>query len=578
MPPARLRHELRHGRVRDPGHERRRAAATATSGTRACPASASAASSPSGASTAGPRSSATTGATTSPPTPPTRVQARVALRRRRRQDGAEPLAAGARRTGRAGTSCSTAARRRSAPSGSPDEFNAYAQFLLGQPSYMTKTLQYELQTGREWQYADLPPRPLAGQQEPDPQPGPALGEVPAHDARGPRDRVLRRHDEQQVAPRRRRRQPRGPAGSRSSTRTSCPGSGSPTASRRDNVVRGGYGITVSPMPLLAAAARLLPAHDHQRLLRRHRLPAGRDPRQRASRSSTGPTSARASSTCPTTPACARCTPTTSTAAHPVLEPDLRAPAAVGHVGLRGLRGHQDDAPARLLDINAAGRGPGTGGAAALPAVRAHGLHRTGSTAGSAANYHSLQMALNKPFSKGFFVKAAYTFSKAMNRTDDEGWSNVDWNYPTPAVQELRPGGLRPDPHLPARASWPSCRSGRTARASATRSSRTGRSTASSAPSPGRRSPSPPPAPRSTRRGTPSTPTSSGRPTRLGGIGADNPYYDTSAWAPVTEVRPGNTGRNSVRGPGWWNIDLVALPPVPARARSSTSRPASRPST
>ena len=39
-----------------------------------------------------------------------------------------------------------------APSGSPDEFNAYAQFLLGLPSYMTKSLQFELQTGREWQY------------------------------------------------------------------------------------------------------------------------------------------------------------------------------------------------------------------------------------------------------------------------------------------------------------------------------------------------------------------------------------------------------------------------------------------
>jgi hypothetical protein len=47
----------------------------------------------------------------------------------------------------------------------------------------------------------------------------------------------------------------------------------------------------------------------------------------------------------------------------------------------------------------------------------------------------------------------------------------------------------------------------------------------------------------------------GTPTKLGGIGADDPYYDRSAWAPVTEVRFGNTGRHSVRGPGWWNIDL-----------------------
>ena len=42
----------------------------------------------------------------------------------------------------------------------------------------------------------------------------------------------------------------------------------------------------------------------------------------------------------------------------------------------------------------------------------------------------------------------------------------------------------------------------------------------------------------------------GTPNKLGGIGSENPYYDPSAWAPVTEVRFGNTGRNSVRGPGW----------------------------
>ena len=40
-----------------------------------------------------------------------------------------------------------------------------------------------------------------------------------------------------------------------------------------------------------------------------------------------------------------------------------------------------------------------------------------------------------------------------------------------------------------------------------------------------------------------------------GIGAGDPYYDPAAWAPVTEPRFGNTGRNSVRGPGWWNVDL-----------------------
>jgi hypothetical protein len=47
----------------------------------------------------------------------------------------------------------------------------------------------------------------------------------------------------------------------------------------------------------------------------------------------------------------------------------------------------------------------------------------------------------------------------------------------------------------------------------------------------------------------------GTPEKLGGIGTDDPYYDPSAWAPVTEARFGNTGRNTVREPGWWNVDL-----------------------
>ena len=47
----------------------------------------------------------------------------------------------------------------------------------------------------------------------------------------------------------------------------------------------------------------------------------------------------------------------------------------------------------------------------------------------------------------------------------------------------------------------------------------------------------------------------GTPNKEGGIGSGNPYYNTSAWAPVTEVRYGNTGRNTVRGPGMANLDL-----------------------
>ena len=37
--------------------------------------------------------------------------------------------------------------------------------------------------------------------------------------------------------------------------------------------------------------------------------------------------------------------------------------------------------------------------------------------------------------------------------------------------------------------------------------------------------------------------------KLGGIGTGSPYYDPAAFAPVTQVRYGTTGRNILRGPG-----------------------------
>ena len=44
-----------------------------------------------------------------------------------------------------------------------------------------------------------------------------------------------------------------------------------------------------------------------------------------------------------------------------------------------------------------------------------------------ARYHALQMAVNRPFKGGFLLKGAYTFSKALNETDDDGWVALTWN-------------------------------------------------------------------------------------------------------------------------------------------------------
>src|SRR5439155_22839589 len=46
------------------------------------------------------------------------------------------------------------------------------------------------------------------------------------------------------------------------------------------------------------------------------------------------------------------------------------------------------------------------------------------------HYHALQASINRQFSKGLLVKGAYTYSKAINFTDDDGWAGLTWNDPT----------------------------------------------------------------------------------------------------------------------------------------------------
>jgi hypothetical protein len=171
-----------------------------------------------------------------------------------------------------------------------------------------------------------------------------------------------------------------------------------------------------------------------------------------------------------------------------------------------------------------------------------------------SNYHALQVALNKPFSKGLFMKAAYTWSKAMNRTDDDGWATIDWNDPAAMYKNYGPAGYDRTHifQLGMVYELPFGKEGSGAlNAIAKDWTLNGVFSAFT--------------------GTPFNVTSSGASlnapgntqyadlvgtiTKTGDIGSSTPYYDKSAWAPVTEVRPGNLGRNPVRGPGWWNIDF-----------------------
>ena len=47
-----------------------------------------------------------------------------------------------------------------------------------------------------------------------------------------------------------------------------------------------------------------------------------------------------------------------------------------------------------------------------------------------SRYNSLQMAVNRPFKNGLLLKGAYTWSKAMNETDEDGWATKTWSQPS----------------------------------------------------------------------------------------------------------------------------------------------------
>ena len=56
-------------------------------------------------------------------------------------------------------------------------------------------------------------------------------------------------------------------------------------------------------------------------------------------------------------------------------------------------------------------------------------------------YNSLQIALNKPFTHGLLFKGAYTLSKAMNESDDDGRATLNWNTPSETYRNWAPAGF-----------------------------------------------------------------------------------------------------------------------------------------
>jgi hypothetical protein len=438
-----------------------------------------------------------------------------------------------------------------APMGSPSPFNAYAQFLLGLTTETGKSLQHELMTGREWQlglyvrdrwqvtrnltlnlglrfehyplmrradrgieyYDDTTNEVLLGGRGGNPE---DLGIEVRHPQFVPRIGLAWRLGE-------------------------------------NNVIRGGYGMTVSPMPFSRPLRGWYPLEVNRTYFKPNPfVPWGT--LEEGIPLFFGPDLNTGVVDLPTNAVMASLYRDHINRGYIQswnLTYERRLPwdmaLSAGYVGT--MTTHQ----LGFLDINTAGAGEGWAGAPLF--------ERFGRTAWTyrfdgwlSANYHSLQVALNKPFSRGFFLKGAYTWSKAMNRTDDDGWAYVGWNHPSVLDKNYGPA-LYDRTHifqLAFVAELPFGREGSGLLNAIVKdwalnglvSAFTGPPFTVFASGASVNAP-----------GNWQSADLVGTPKKLGGIGADDPYYDPSAWAPVTEVRFGNTGRNSVRAPGWWNIDL-----------------------
>ena len=191
-----------------------------------------------------------------------------------------------------------------------------------------------------------------------------------------------------------------------------------------------------------------------------------------------------------------------------------------------------------------------------------------------SNYHSLQATINRQFSKGLMVKGAYTYSKAIDYTDDDGWAGLVWNDPNILRRNRAQAGFNTPQvfqlayvyELPfgKGKSWANGAGAGTKilsgwQTSGTFSAISGHAGWSSTGVGG-------------AQGAGTSITASGaslnavgqtqtpdqvKPSvkKLGGIGPGNPYYDPTAFAPVTRVGYGTVGRNPLLGPGSVNFDF-----------------------
>jgi hypothetical protein len=181
-----------------------------------------------------------------------------------------------------------------------------------------------------------------------------------------------------------------------------------------------------------------------------------------------------------------------------------------------------------------------------------------------SRYHSLQVAINRPFTHGLLLKGAYTLSRAKNETDDDGWAGLTWNAPSLRSRNYalagydRPhifqmafvyelpyktrGGSGPKAARAVLGDWQI--NGIVSAVSGTPFTITASDADLNMP------------------GNPQTANLNGSYTVIGQKGDAGFYFDPKPFSQPAGTTLGTTGRNQFRGPGNWNTDFSLFRGVP----------------
>jgi hypothetical protein len=238
--------------------------------------------------------------------------------------------------------------------------------------------------------------------------------------------------------------------------------------------------------------------------------------------------------------------------------------SVGYVGTETVRSFAD------LEINAAAPGAGTAGRP-LNARFGHSVDTWAWNGYLSANYHALQVAFNRRAAGGLMLKGAFTWSKAINWTDEDGWTGTIMYNWQPVFSRNRARAGYDIPHILQMGFVYELPAGKGKKLAGSGVSRAllgnwqvngvfsafeGRPFSVSAPQGALN------APGNTQTADQIKP----EVQKLGGIGAGQPFFDPSAFGAPTGVRFGSSGRNILRGPGAVNLDLGLFRGFPIHER------------